>query len=47
MLSFLKKAKKKGKDTTVSSNQLFGQEETTSQNKTVKPVLYFHPSRVT
>ncbi|MDM5426323.1 MULTISPECIES: accessory Sec system S-layer assembly protein [Bacillus] len=44
MLSFLKKAKKKGKDTTVSSNQLFGQEETTSQNKTVKPVLYFHPS---
>ncbi|MGG1788589.1 accessory Sec system S-layer assembly protein [Bacillus mycoides] len=44
MLSFLKKAKKKGKDTTVSSNQLFGQEETTSQNKTVNPVLYFHPS---
>lgn len=38
------KGKEKGKDTTVSSNQLFGQEETTSQNKTVKPVLYFHPS---
>ncbi|MEI4831321.1 accessory Sec system S-layer assembly protein [Bacillus sp. FJAT-53711] len=44
MLSFLKKAKKKGKDTAVSSAQLFGQEEATAHNKTIKPVLYFHPS---
>ncbi|MCU5170501.1 accessory Sec system S-layer assembly protein, partial [Bacillus paranthracis] len=44
MLSFLKKAKKNGKDTTVSSNQLFGQESTNTENKTVKPTLYFHPS---
>ncbi|MDA1654647.1 SLAP domain-containing protein, partial [Bacillus cereus group sp. TH150LC] len=44
MLSFLKKAKKNGKDTTVSSNQLFGQEGTNTENKTVKPTLYFHPS---
>lgn len=44
MLSFLKKANKKGKDTTVSSNELLGQEETTSSNKSVKPTLYFHPT---
>ncbi|HFJ9403574.1 accessory Sec system S-layer assembly protein [Bacillus cereus group sp. TH260-2LC] len=44
MLSFLKKAKKNGKDTTVSSNQLFGQESTNTENKTVQPTLYFHPS---
>ncbi|ABS21055.1 MULTISPECIES: accessory Sec system S-layer assembly protein [Bacillus cereus group] len=44
MLSFLKRAKKKGKDSAVSSDQLFGQKEATPQNKTVKPVLYFHPS---
>ncbi|MFJ8527563.1 accessory Sec system S-layer assembly protein [Bacillus sp. NPDC094106] len=44
MLSFLKRANKKGKDTTVSSHQLLGQEETASQNKNVKPTLYFHPT---
>ena len=41
MLSFLK-SQENGKDTTVSSNQLFGQEETNTENKTVKPTLYFH-----
>ncbi|MGG2067001.1 accessory Sec system S-layer assembly protein [Bacillus sp. S14(2024)] len=44
MLSFLKKAKKTGKDTAVSSAQLFGQEEASTPNKPIKPVLYFHPS---
>lgn len=44
MLSFFKKAKKKGKDTVISGDQLFGQEGTTSQHANVKPTLYFHPS---
>lgn len=44
MLSFLKRGKKKGKDTVVSSSQLLGGEETTPKNKNVKPTLYFHPS---
>ncbi|WP_242141923.1 MULTISPECIES: accessory Sec system S-layer assembly protein [unclassified Bacillus cereus group] len=44
MLSFLKRAKKKGKDTTVSSNELLGQEEASSPSKNVKPTLYFHPA---
>ncbi|PER28977.1 MULTISPECIES: accessory Sec system S-layer assembly protein [Bacillus] len=45
MLSFLKKGKKKGKDTVVSSSQLLGNVETaTTSNKKIKSVLYFHPS---
>ena len=34
MLSFLKRGKKKGKDTVVSSSQLLGGEETPMKSKT-------------
>ncbi|MBM6649195.1 accessory Sec system S-layer assembly protein [Bacillus sp. RIT 809] len=44
MLSFLKRAKKKGKDTVVSSSQLLGGETAPLKSKNVKPTLYFHPS---
>ncbi|MGE7863014.1 accessory Sec system S-layer assembly protein [Bacillus mobilis] len=45
MLSFLKKAKKKGKDTVVSSSQLLGNTETAvNNNKKIKSALYFHPA---
>ncbi|MBO1581553.1 accessory Sec system S-layer assembly protein [Bacillus sp. XF8] len=44
MLSFLRKAKKKGKDSVISSSQLLGNEESSIKNISVKPTLYFHPS---
>ncbi|CAM4041643.1 accessory Sec system S-layer assembly protein [Bacillus luti] len=44
MLSFLKKARKKGKDSVISSSQLLGVESDINNTKNVKPNLYFHPS---
>jgi accessory Sec system S-layer assembly protein len=44
MLSFLKRAKKKGKDTTVSSNELLSGEEHVTQTNVVKQTLYLHHS---
>ncbi len=44
MLSFLKKARKKGRDSVISSSQLLGTEENSNNTKNVKPNLYFHPS---
>ncbi|CAM4188815.1 hypothetical protein BAMA_24310 [Bacillus manliponensis] len=43
MLSFLKKATKKGKDTAVSGAELFGQDSAAEQTKEVKLSLHFHP----
>jgi len=44
MLSFLKKARKKGRDSVISGSQLLGTEENSNHTKNVKPNLYFHPS---